>query len=278
MNNLKVSQAQLKYLLYIKDSKKFQTITSLSRYFNCSKSNSKKIVDRLIAIGLIYKFKNDIIFTQIGERFIDEFVSCRDRLIIVLSSGMSLDHEKAKKIADTILINKIEELNLKFLETYEKLEIFKDSIEKTFSYKILEDKLGEGEYNVNLVILKKDEVDNSSIVTSTAMECCSSTAKLIIAKSSTINIKVKPVVKTLNDIVEKGFLRSINYEVDNKNYNNIISESKCILPLNILNNWFYSGSGILQAAVIVEMLVNVNFYKNHIEKVVMLFTLDLFKI
>lgn len=277
MNMFELSQVQLQYLLYIKDYSNSITITRLSKHFKCSKVNSKKIVDKLISIGVIYKEKNDIKITKIGQNYVSKYIQNRDRLIEVLNEGFNCNLKDSKEIANKLILDENEFINNRFLEVSQIFKNLKGKRGRSLSGNLVKEQLGEGEYLINFIIFKSEEDSkNSSIDVSMSMNCFENKAKLTIGEKSSILLNVSPIIRVLNGIKNKGILRELQYVINGQKLISNVKDSKCEIPFEIVNKWYYVGEGILQGAAWVEICANLNFLHSHKNKVIIFFTLNMF--
>lgn len=277
MDIFELSPVQLQYLFYIKDYSHSITITRLSKHFNCSKVNSKKIVDKLISIGVIYKEKNDIKITKIGQNYINKYVDNRDMLIEVLNEGFNYDLKESKEIANKMILEDNEFISDKLLEVSQMFKALKGKRGRSFSSDSLQEHLGEGEYIINAVIFKSQEDEsNSSMDISMSMNCFENKANLIIGEKSVIKLNVSPIIRVLNGIKNKGILREISYVIDGKRLTSVVKDSKCEIPFDIVKKWYYVGEGILQGGAWLEISANLNFLSPHKNRVNIFFTLNMF--
>ena len=68
MLNITITNQQKQYLLYFLENPIPITLTKAAEHFQCSKVNSKKIIDRMVCIGLVYKNNNKMFLTDLEQR------------------------------------------------------------------------------------------------------------------------------------------------------------------------------------------------------------------
>lgn len=97
--DITLTNQQTQYLLEMRKSEGENTITHFSHVFNCSKANSKYILDRMLKMGILYKDKNSYKFTVIGEDIVNKISKERDKVKASLEYLLYMNEEESFSMA-----------------------------------------------------------------------------------------------------------------------------------------------------------------------------------
>ena len=113
-------------MINLSDNSNMISITQFSELFNCSKANSKSILDRMVKLGVLYKDKKNYLFTVLGEKIAKTLVEERDKLESVLCNLMNLSKQKSREYANSLACEGIEEFTDKLSMYYQYCKLIID--------------------------------------------------------------------------------------------------------------------------------------------------------
>ena len=119
MYDISLTNIQKLYMINLSDNANMISITHFSELFNCSKVNSKSILDRMVKIGVLFKDKKNYLFTVLGEKIADELVEERNKLEFVLSNLLDISTDKARQYANSLACEAIPEFTDKLSMYYQ---------------------------------------------------------------------------------------------------------------------------------------------------------------
>ena len=135
MTEMKLTKMQIEYLLFLKNNPRKKTITDASKYFDCSKVNAKKIMDRMLVLGLLYKDTNDFHLTKIGEKFANEYNQILEDSETILRHILKMDDEEVLKVSDELIhLENLREIIKDYSSHIKKIEKLKNSVKSDFVY------------------------------------------------------------------------------------------------------------------------------------------------
>ena len=191
------------------------TITQFSELFNCSKVNSKSILDRMVKLGVLYKDKKNYLFTVLGEKVANSLVEERNKLESVLCNLMDLSEQKAREYANSLACEGIEEFTDKLSMYYQYCNHNYERGDK-IDYKKVEKLLKKGEFSIYFCIYKL--YSNGISVGdefSMANGGFDSKARLVIDEKPHILLSSRNIKKSEKGFLKKGILQNISYSSKN---------------------------------------------------------------
>ncbi len=277
MEELKLTDQQKKYLLYLEDFTVKNTISDCSKYFECSRTNSKKILDKMVKIGLLYKDDNNYILTSVGKSVSKKLRISRDAVSNSFKSIFFIDKVRSDSYANFIIGSESEVAQ--FL--IRKAKRFKKAFikNKTLNYKDLQKNLGHGNFPVSFVIYKNETGDkNSNIGFSMANKAYQDKAYIEIDEESAfVNFYSKALEKKHQGYFKKGVLQEMFYKVDGKEYRVVSKDSVLKVPLHVFDTWQSFGNGIFCSNIWIKHKVSIGLV-NHSKKSNYLIILNLAEI
>ena len=126
MINLNITKIQIEYLLFIKNNEGKKTITEASLFFNCSRANSKKILDKMILTGILYKEDNEYKLTKIGcdlSKFYNENL---EKNLFVVQKFLDIDDDLARSISLEMLSKRLIPYQEALEKRYKSMVLAKD--------------------------------------------------------------------------------------------------------------------------------------------------------
>lgn len=274
MIKLDLTKIQIQYLLYIKSKKNNKTITSTSICFNCSKTNSKKILDRMVTLGVLYKDGHEYNPTKIGDKLANCYDKKRKNIILVLQKIFKIEKNIAEELSFEIMGRGMEEFYSSIDERAEKIEQIEKLSAKVEKEKLIE-LLGRGKHKINFCIYKNHEDKADSFIEkSMAYMGFEEDAHLIIDDNPYISLKSKIIEKPKEGYKKKGIATKVFYYKDNKKYEINSNEREFKIPLDIIDYWNNTGEAILQAGLmlIIKSQIGMNL---HIKEANFLFSVNL---
>ncbi|UHR02804.1 hypothetical protein LV469_00430 [Peptoniphilus sp. GNH] len=272
MNEMNLTKVQVEYLLFIKNTKREKTITEAARHFDCSKVNAKKIMDRMLILGIFYKDLNQYNLTAIGEKYAKDYSKMLDDARIFTKNLAKIEGENLEKIAGELI----------------HIQNLKDTIEKYAGRRRKIDKLGNKVKNEDfLKIYSKDSCDISMIIykishnnlgsfldNSMAMMGFEQKVQIVADKEDYILLKTRLVERAQNGYHKKAMAVNLFYE-DEKAEHKIDSEDRSFkVPLKIIKFWNNLGNGVLQASINLTLKAQIGF-GSHVEKANFVFSVNL---
>lgn len=273
-----LTNKQVEYLMHIYEKNKDITVSDLSRVFNCSKVNSKYIVDRMIKLGVFYKENNFIKLTKIGNKVAAIYNDRKVDMKVIFEEAFGINEEHAQELSEILIDNSNVEFQNRMKKISEILNKLKRKNNKIIKNTEMESIFGSGDYKLTLSIFKEKDKFESSTKLSMAIRAFNNEGNLHIGEKSEVNIYPSKIIRTLDGYINKGFLKEIIFVRNNKEIK-VPSEKKNIkIPLSLIENWYYHGAGVLQSIVDIEMVANINFNKEHRNKARFVLTINLLQI
>ena len=278
MLDLELTNQQRQYLLYLIETDKKETLTTVAKHFACSKVNSKKILDRMIKIGIIYKENNRIILTDIGYQLAAHQRETRDEIALVLEEGLSIDVIKAKELAATMLVEESTGIRLHLLDVAKHFRKLGSCQGAKISSEDMINILGKGKFKVYFAIFQEEcHKEHSSNPLSMAMRGFHEDALIEVSEDfkATLSLRSRPLDKEHHGVKFTGKPKIVAYRIEGKEICVPVGET-CILPFELFQAWYYTGGGMLQSCVCLDMIPNIDIAHKHIAKFV--FTINLFSL
>ncbi|MDO5713612.1 MAG: hypothetical protein Q4Q07_04190 [Tissierellia bacterium] len=277
MSPISLTYQQILYLIYILDEKGDNNITAMAKAFDCSKVNSKNILDRMVKMGLLYKDKNNFKLTQFGNTMIKPIQDKRNRLEFIFQKGYGVEKKDALEYANLLINPEI----AKFSDRYvRKFALFQDNLEdRKIDERFLLKNMPPGKYTINFNILKNHKNgDNSLVQKSMANMGFEKNAYLTLDHNgSYISMFSKVVSKSKGGYAKQGILRAITYFVNGKEYRIESRNRELKIPIEVLEEFDYIGNFLFQAAICMNTHVQINLGQ-HTEKSLFIFTFNLLTI
>lgn len=278
MIDIDLTNQQRQYLLYLSECDNEETLTSVARHFNCSKVNSKKILDRMVKIGVIYKEDNHIILTDLGAQIATSQRETRDEIALVLEQGLSIESNNARELATTMLIEESRGLRTHLLDVARYFVKLGDRQKGSLTGAEVASILGKGEFKTYFVIFQEERQDEDSFTPlSMAMRGFYEDAIIKIDEdlAGKLLLKPRPVMHVHEGVSHSGKPKIVAYRENGKEYTVPVGEV-CALPFGLFKNWYYTGGGMLQSCLWLDMIPTVNIEHKHMAKFV--FTINLFNL
>lgn len=269
---------QIRYLIYIKDSSEEENITSMARAFECSKVNSKNILDRMVKMGLLYKDKNNFKFTHIGDEVVESLLEKRNRLKLMIQSVYRIQARKATEYANLLIHPDMEKMADQILKYF---DLFKTPLPgRNIGEKDLLKILGPGKYRIYFNILKnKSRRKDSHIPQSMAMMGFEKEAYLQLNTEgqSYILMTSRVVSRVKGKYRKEGILTDLTFFANDREQIIPSQNRQFKIPLKVLEDFNYIGNFMYQSAIGLKTSVRVNM-GYHREESEFLFTLNLLAI
>lgn len=272
MKKTDLTKMQVQYLLFLNNNSGKNTITEFSKNFYCSKANAKKIMDRMVILGIFYKELNRYYLTAIGEKYAEAYNKKISNSQIIVENAFKIKDEKNREIAEELIY--IEKLN----------EIIEDLSEKIKEIEKLETKIaGEDILNIyskfpcetHLTIYKISENNKESFVeNSMAMMGFEKNFEIIEDEEAYICIKSK-IIEKIHGGYNKKAIAIILYYEDEKGSHKIDGENGIFkIPLKVVKYWNKLGKSSMQTSVNLTIKSQIGFI-SHVEKANFIFFVNL---
>lgn len=279
MLDINITNQQKQYLLHLLEAIQEQNLTSLSEHFQCSKVNSKKIIDRMVRIGMVYKDKNNIFLTDLGRRIAEEHRDARNDMAVVLHEGLGIDTEAARELANTMLVEESKGMRSRLLT----MAHYFVQVERRQGDSLSSDEvariLGSGVAKAYFVVFQDEteQEDNAFVPLSMAQRGFYEDVLITIDESGKGNIalRCKPIEEKMGGTVHRGKPKLVLYKQNGKEMVVPVGDV-CRLPFDLIHTWYYTGGGILQACLELCVVPNINIEHRHFAKFV--FTINLFNL
>ena len=278
MLDIELTNQQRQYLLYLSEKENTETLTSIAKHFNCSKVNSKKILDRMVKIGIIYKENNRMILTDLGSKIANSQLTARDEIALVLEEGLSIEKNKAIELANTMFLEESRGFRNHLLLVAKHFSKLGNRQGDKLSFEEMVQILGQGEFKTYFVVFRDERRDMASFTPlSMAMRGFHNEAIIKIDEdlNASLSLRVKPVTETYESTDYTCKSQIVVYRDEENEYSLPVGEY-CTLPFELFTSWYYTGGGMLQSCVWLEMHTNINVEHRHMAKFV--FTINLFNL
>lgn len=276
MYDISLTNIQKLYMINLSDNANMISITQFSELFNCSKVNSKSILDRMVKIGVLYKDKKNYLFTVLGEKIADELVEERNKLEFVLSNLLDISTDKARQYANSIACEAIPEFTDKLSMYYQYCNHNYERGQK-IDYKKVEKLLKKGKFKIYFCIYKL--YSNGISVGeefSMANSGFDSMATLVMDDKPHILLYPKNIKKSDKGFLKNGILQNISYTSKNGDVMMEIEDKAIKIPFNILNQWQFIEKNTLQCGIYLNTHTKIGFIE-HNKKSLFVFTINLLR-
>lgn len=274
MIDLNITKIQIEYLLFIRNYKASKTITEASIFFECSRVNSKKILDRMIVMGLLYKENNGYELTKIGKELADYYNENLEKNLFVMKKFLDLNPKVAEKLSIEVLSKKFENFKEAIDKRYELLSLSK-TIKDREKIKDISYLLRNGVYKINFNIKKIDEIEERSFMEdSMALFGFENNANIVLGEESYIEIYAKPIKKANDGYYRKGIATKLFYFQGGKEYEINSKDRIFKIPLSIIDYWSTSDGILLETSLIFTIKAQIGM-KVHEKKANFLFLISL---
>lgn len=274
MIDLNITKIQIEYLLFIRNYKASKTITEASIFFECSRVNSKKILDRMIVMGLLYKENNGYELTKIGKELADYYNENLEKNLFVMKKFLDLNPKVAEKLSIEVLSKKFENFKEAIDKRYELLSLSK-TIKDREKIKDISYLLRNGVYKINFNIKKIDEIEERSFMEdSMALFGFENNANIVLGEESYIEIYAKPIKKANDGYYRKGIATKLFYFQGGKEYEINSKDRIFKIPLSIIDYWSTSDGILLETSLIFTIKAQIGM-KVHEKKANFLFLINL---
>lgn len=272
MTEMNLTKMQIEYLLFLENNPKKRTITDAGKHFECSKVNAKKIMDRMLVLGLLYKDGNEYNLTIIGEKFAQEYNEILEDSKRVIKYVLKIEDEEVSYVAGELIhVENLRETIRKFSYHIDRVEKLKKRVKNEELLQVYSDNVSD----ISLTIYKASENNKNSFVdNSMAMMSFDKEVKIIREDECYLCLKTKMIEKIQNGFIKKSLPIFLEYE-DEKGEHTISSEDRTFkIPLTIIKFWNNLGGGILQASVNLSIRSKIGFH-DHIGRANFVFSVNL---
>lgn len=246
MINLNITKIQIEYLLFIKNNEGRKTITEASLFFNCSRANSKKILDKMILTGILYKEDNEYKLTKIGcdlSKFYNENL---EKNLFVVQKFLDIDDDLARSISLEMLSKRLIPYQEALEKRYKSMVLAKDIQGR--------ESLEKGRHAINFSIKKIEEERKRSFVdNSMALMGFDDHAYLTIGEESYIELSTKTIKKAHHGYFKKAIATKLFYFDDGEEIEIDSKDRIFKIPLDLIDYWSTSDGIILEASLILKI-------------------------
>ncbi len=275
MNEVKLTSQQKKYLLYLMESDAKNSISKFSRRFDCSRVNSKKILDKMLKLGVLYKEDNKYYVTSYGRKLGADMYENSQRVTRLIENVFFIEHEYAKEYSErfcTELEGDFSKQLKRKAKAYARLPEEKICLTSLELVDIIFEK---GSYPISFVAYKHHpEDDESAIDISMANLAFEDKAVLEIGDENVIVLKAKSLIQKQDGYIKEGNLMSFTAFIDGKEKKLTIRNSHIRIPLSVFSTWMHLGGGIFTSNIWFKSSVSIGI-KNHYQKSNYLFVVNL---
>lgn len=279
MTNLNLTKPQINYLLYILENKGPKTITGCANYFICSKTNAKKILDKMMTVGLLYKNGQDYQLTKIAYKIALDYHQRKENLEVFLQETFCLNEEEIKELVSILLTSKGE---IFFNQINKKVKILREIHTKKLGKKDwtnydFKKYFLPGLYPITCCLYKKSKEDFSRLKPCILRENFEAQAYLEVNEDISIQLKATRMTKNQEGYQKKSVVSKISYLGENGKEE--INSKNGLFTLHLPQDlsWYNLGQGLLQTGIYltIESYLGLGL---QVERVVCILTLNLFNI
>ena len=277
MYEIEITSLQKSYLLKLADEHNNITITQFSEIFQCSKVNSKAILDRMVKIGLLYKEKKVYLFTVLGKNIANDLILRRNYLQFALETMIHIDKSVSKNQANILVCQDIDSFTDELIKYAKRCDNMYD-VDTKINVKQLEKLIGTGEFNISFCIYRALGKQKGGSELSMANLAFERKGKLVIGEESYIQLNTKGVKKISNGYIKKAILLNISHMDKSGQTIMCRSENSSIkIPLDICNEWCFVEKNMLQCGIYLNTYTKIGFLE-HSKKGLFVFNINLFNI
>ena len=259
MTDLRLTEQQQNYLLCFTDEHPSRTIIDLSQIFACSRPNAKKMLDRMVKAGVLYKEKNEYLVTEIGMLIKEKLEHEKELLSMTLQGIFGLEEARAKSLSSQLL-GKGENCMACFLS--EKSKLFEqlpepgEKVPGEFLLQILEKK----SYPVHLTIFQRHINEEEAVIrASMANKVFEHKAELVIDASPHVVFATRSLKKEHKGHMKHGAVKELVYQKDGESHAIPFKDQRVEIPLDVFGEWTYLGGGVLVSYTWFRSHAAVNF-------------------
>lgn len=279
MFDITITNQQKQYLLYFLENQSAVTLTKAANHFQCSKVNSKKIIDRMVCIGLVYKDNNKMYLTDLGQRMAEENQNERAGMALVLNEGLGIEKDVSYRLASTLLTEESRGMRSKLLSMAEYFGKLADRSSDSISSDEMIKILGVGDFKTYFVIFREATMEprDAFMPLSMALEGFYKDALIVIDDNDNahIEIRTKTVFKEIGGKAYNSEAKLLAFYVNGEKMEYPINKV-CHLPFSLVKEWYYIGGGILQASL--DLCVMPENSIKHQQFAQFVFTINLFNL
>lgn len=252
MNNDPLTRQQKLYLIYLLETSEPQNLTTVANAFACSKVNAKKMIDRMIRLGVVYKEHNTILLTEIGRQMAEDLYEKRNDMAVVLHEGLGMEVQTSLDLGNVLLMEETMEMRNRLLRMARYFSHFEKRQGDGISSQEVRKILGPGTFKAFFVAFQNDERPQKDISVPVSMAQRAFEPELTIdlqnAGKEAIVFHSRPVHETVGGSGRKGRAKLATYYHGGQEYVVPIGDT-CRLPFDLVQEWYYSGVGILQGCL-----------------------------
>lgn len=262
MGKFEITDIQRLYLLYLYNNSDKNNITSVARQFNCTKPNSKKILDNMVKEGYLYKDNLDYQLTKIGKNVAEDLEKERKGVKVFLETGLNLSEKESLKNSYKFLDSELDNIRNLILMKSNLLNRFGTNVD--IKHSKINEKLGQGEYQGSLFIQKLNKnIENSYIEPSMAMLGFERNVRLLIGNKSYVELESKSVSKTIQGFVKRGIVVELYYIENGVEKLVERNDKKFLIPLEVFKTWQILDRKILYSSAYIKTNSKISFAGNH---------------
>ncbi len=278
MTDIVLTSQQKKYLLYLMESDDNNTIVKFSKKFNCSRVNSKKILDKMLKLGVLYKDEKKYRITSFGKNLGLEMYESNEKVSAFLQHIFYTERDIAREYSERMCT----ELDVDFTKHLKRKADILSRIpdgKNIFTHDEMIEIIGEtGDFPIGFVIYKHEaEEDTSNIGFSMANMAFESVGSISIGEENMIILYTKSLTRAQDGYIKEGNLMSFTYMHEGVENNVTIKNSSISLPIEIFSTWMYVGSGIFTSSAWLRSNVSVGINK-HLQRSNYTLLLDIAKL
>lgn len=272
MTEMILTKVQVDYLLFVKNNPGQENITEASKYFACSKVNAKKIMDRMVVQGILFKDLNQYRLTEIGEKLARE---CNRRLEdakLMLRRIFPTEEDRLVKLAEEIIhIKNFEEGIHQYAQRVREIGRLKQRVKNDDLMNLYSKSSSKG----YLTLYKVTENNQESFVeNSMAMMGFDSRVEIQGEDQPHLCIRTKMIEKIQNGYNKKALALALCYE-DQDGEKEVNLEDGCFkIPLKSIKYWNNLGNGLVQASINFTIKAQIGFVR-HVNRANFVITLNL---
>lgn len=259
MTELRLTEQQQNYLLCFTEEHPSRTINDLSQVFNCSRPNAKKMLDRMVKAGILYKLKNDYFVTEIGEVIKRKLEDKKELISFTIQEIFGIESDQAMKFSEELIGDEDNGIG-RFLSKKTKMFQFLPESSQTVSEDFLLRILDHGSYPVQLTVYQQDIDEEDAVIgKSMANRALDQKVELVISDSPHIVFKTLSLRKEHKGYIKQGLLKELIYQRDGKSHTIAFKDRRAEIPLNVFGDWTYLGGGILVSYTWFRSYAAINF-------------------
>lgn len=259
MTELRLTEQQQNYLLCFTEEHPSRTINDLSQIFNCSRPNAKKMLDRMVKAGILYKLKNDYFVTEIGEVIKRKLEDKKELISFTIQEIFGIESDRAKKFSEELIGDEDNAIG-RFLSKKTKLFQFLPEPSQTVSEDFLLRILDRGTYPLYLTVYQQRVKEReAAIAKSMANSVFDHRAELVIDDAPHVVFKTQTLRKEHKGYIKQGLLKELIYQRGGESHSIAFKDRRAEIPLSVFGEWTYLGGGILASYTWFRSLAAIKF-------------------